>query len=228
MQGHICYWIWIFCEILSCNLKSRCWQQILPLTEILFNFARMRQRRSLNIQSQTLISSASYFNLEIEAFSGGLSNDGTEFRAPLTACPPPIGGYGVRLIRLYLYWLASGDVHNGTLKGFGMFRNLYSEYFSGKIVRTKMSWTRRGLKHRSTITWPVNKLVTLLRSAVSLLSVSFVLLLKRAKCHCKIYWKIREKSVEIWAKSQKTFTKFLKSEQTPENMSKNGTQRRPK
>jgi len=32
----------------------------------------------------SLISSASYFNLGVEAFSGGLSGDGTEFWAPVT------------------------------------------------------------------------------------------------------------------------------------------------
>ena len=46
----------------------------------------------------SLISSVSYFSLGIEAFSGVLSGNGTEFWAPVTACPPN-WGYGVRLIR---------------------------------------------------------------------------------------------------------------------------------
>jgi len=37
----------------------------------------------------------------IEAFSGVLSGDGTEFWAPVTAWAPALGGYGVRLIRLW-------------------------------------------------------------------------------------------------------------------------------
>jgi len=45
---------------------------------------------------------ASYFNLGIEAFFGRLSGDGTEFWAPCDSVAPPIGGYGVRLIRLWL------------------------------------------------------------------------------------------------------------------------------
>jgi len=36
----------------------------------------------------------------MEAFSGGLSDDGTEFGAPCGSVVPPIEGYGVRLIRL--------------------------------------------------------------------------------------------------------------------------------
>jgi len=38
----------------------------------------------------------------IEAFPGGLSGDGDEFWAPCDRVGPPIGGYSVRLIRLWL------------------------------------------------------------------------------------------------------------------------------
>jgi len=41
---------------------------------------------------------------ENEAFSGGLIGDGTEFWALCDSLTPPIGVYGVRLIRLWL-WL---------------------------------------------------------------------------------------------------------------------------
>jgi len=37
---------------------------------------------------------------EIETFSGVLSGDGTGILGPLWQRAPPIGGYGVRLIRL--------------------------------------------------------------------------------------------------------------------------------
>jgi len=40
----------------------------------------------------SLISSASYFNLGIEAFFVGLNGDGTEFWAPVTAWDPQLGG----------------------------------------------------------------------------------------------------------------------------------------
>jgi len=53
----------------------------------------------------SLISSASYFNLGIEAFSGVLSGDGTGIVGPCDSLDPPIGGYGVRLIRLCMYTL---------------------------------------------------------------------------------------------------------------------------
>ena len=46
-----------------------------------------------------------------------------------------------------------------------------------------MSWPRRGLERRWAITWSVNWLITSLLSAVSLLSVSFFLLLRREECH---------------------------------------------
>jgi len=53
----------------------------------------------------SLISSDSYCNLGIEAFSGGLSSDRTEFWAPCDIVGPSNWGYGVRLIRLCLYRL---------------------------------------------------------------------------------------------------------------------------
>jgi len=40
---------------------------------------------------------------EIEASSGGLSGDGTEFWTPCDSVDPPIGGYGVRLIRFCVH-----------------------------------------------------------------------------------------------------------------------------
>jgi len=39
----------------------------------------------------------------VEALYGVLSDDWTEFWTLVTACPPPIGGYGVRLIRLWTH-----------------------------------------------------------------------------------------------------------------------------
>jgi len=39
----------------------------------------------------SVISTASYFNLGVEAFFGELSGDGSEFWAPVTVCPPNWG-----------------------------------------------------------------------------------------------------------------------------------------
>jgi len=39
---------------------------------------------------------------EIEAFSGGLSGDGTEFWPPCDSVGLPNWGYGLRLIRLWV------------------------------------------------------------------------------------------------------------------------------
>jgi len=49
-----------------------------------------------------MISSASYFNFGIEDFSGALSGDGTEFLSSSDSVGSTIGGYGVRLIRLWI------------------------------------------------------------------------------------------------------------------------------
>jgi len=62
----------------------------------------MYQHFSFKGPSTSLISSVSHFHLEIRSFLWGLSGDWTEFWAPVTAWVPPIGGYGVRLIRLCL------------------------------------------------------------------------------------------------------------------------------
>jgi len=51
----------------------------------------MYKHFSLKGPPTLLISSASYFNLGVEAFFGGLSGDETEFWAPVTAWAPQLG-----------------------------------------------------------------------------------------------------------------------------------------
>jgi len=50
----------------------------------------------------------------VEAFFGRLGGDGTEFWAPVTACPPN-WGYGVRLIRFCLQYYKCEDVFKSPL-----------------------------------------------------------------------------------------------------------------
>jgi len=81
----------------------------------------------------------------IEAFSGWRSGDGTEFWAPCDSVgSPPIGGYGVRLIRLCLSTIKTeqNEVHVPTANDGEHLSALITLKFSATITHTPGILTR--------------------------------------------------------------------------------------